>query len=77
MRTATPIAARSSRIYVGDPKAPPAKATFAYVGSGAGMSVVGPATGIRYIFRGTGAQVEVDARDRPMLANLRLLRQVK
>jgi hypothetical protein len=41
------------------------------------MTVKGPATGIQYKFPGAGVKVEVDARDRAMLANLRLLRQLK
>jgi|GEM_PF-4208485 len=41
------------------------------------MTVKGPASGIQYNFPGAGVKVEVDARDRAMLANLRLLRQVK
>jgi hypothetical protein len=76
-RTATPGVAPSGPVYVGNPHAPAQKATFTYVGSGAGMTVIGPATGIRYVFRGAGARVEVDPRDHPMLANLQLLRQVK
>jgi len=76
-RTATPVAPHSGPIYVGNPSATVEKATFAYVGNGAGLTLIGPATGVRYVFRGTGSQLEVDGRDIPMLANLLLLRQVK
>ena len=62
---------------MGKPQPLPAKATFIYVGNGAGMTVKGPATGIQYNFPGAGVKVEVDGRDRAMLANLRLLRQLK
>ena len=75
-RTAIPLAAASSQIYVGNPQSTPAKATFAFVGSG-GMTIVGAATGNRYTFSRPGATVEVDARDRPMLARLRHLQQIK
>ena len=74
-RTAT--AARSGRVYVANPKSPPAKTVFTYVGDGTGMTVIGPATGIRYVFHGAGAKVEVDARDASMLARLGHLQQVK
>ena len=77
LRTSTPQAAINGRAYVGNRTSPPAKATFTYVGDGAGMTVIGPATGIRYVFHGADARVEIDARDRPMLARLRNLQQVK
>lgn len=73
----TAAAARSGRVYVGNPQSPPAKAVFTYVGDGSGMTVIGPATGVRYVFHGAGAKVEVDARDTYMLARLRHLQQVK
>ena len=77
IRTANPALAPNGKVYVGNPQSAPEKAMFTYVGSGAGITVIGPATGIRYVFHGGGAQLEVDARDRPMLANLKLLHQVK
>jgi hypothetical protein len=72
-RTAT----RSGRVYVANLQSPPAKAVFTYVGDGTGMTVIGPATGVRYFFHGAGTKVEVDPRDSSMLARLRHLRQVK
>jgi len=64
-------------VYVANLQSPPARAVFTYVGEGSGMTVIGPATGIRYVFHGAGAKVEVDARDSSMLALLRHLQQVK
>lgn len=40
------------------------------------MSVTGPVSGIRYRFDKPGARVEVDARDRVLLASIRQLQQV-
>ena len=48
-------------------------ATFEYVGRGA-LSVIGGATGRRYEFTGSGAQVRVDPRDRPSLMQVSRLR---
>ena len=74
-RTAT--TARSGKVYVANLQSPPAKALFTYVGEETGLTVIGPATGVRYAFHGAGTKVEVDARDVPMLARLRSLQQVK
>lgn len=73
----TAAVARSGRVYVANLQTPPAKAVFTYVGDGSGMTVIGPATGIRYVFHGAGAKVEVDARDSAMLERLRYLQPVK
>jgi hypothetical protein len=51
------------------------KVPFVYVGT-TGMTVTGPASGMQYRFDGPGARVEVDPRDRILLASLRQLRQV-
>lgn len=71
----TPRQGADNRVYIAKPQPP--KATFIYVGSGTGMTVKGPVSGIQYNFPGAGVKVEVGGRDRAMLANLRLLRQVK
>ena len=49
---------------------------FVYTGNTA-MTVTGPASGIQYHFGHPGARLEVDPRDRILLASLRQLRQVK
>lgn len=49
---------------------------FEYVGSGAAFTVESPRSGRRYRFERTGARLEIDPRDRPMLAALPQLRQV-
>jgi hypothetical protein len=54
---------------------PSSSVYFEYVGK-TGMSAVGPATGKSYRFDHPGARVEVDSRDRLLLAlvpNLRLV----
>jgi hypothetical protein len=50
--------------------------SFVYAGN-TGLTVTGPVSGIQYRFNHPGARVEVDARDRVLLASLRQLRQVK
>ena len=54
----------------------PDRVSFEYAGQ-TGLSVTGPISGIRYRFDHPGAVVEVDARDRVLLASLRQLRQVR
>jgi hypothetical protein len=49
--------------------------SFVYLGN-AGMKVSGPISGREYRFEHRGARVEVDPRDRVLLASLRQLRQV-
>ena len=49
---------------------------FKYLGQ-TGMTVVGPKSGKRYRFDAPGAVVEVDLRDRPSLAGLPQLREVR
>ena len=62
----------------GSPALPvPCKAHFQYAGNGSSLSVTGPVTGVRYLFDGPGAIVEVDDRDRVLLASNRQLRQVR
>ena len=55
--------------------APPLKVVFEYSGQPP-VVVVGPVSGIRYRFGGTGARLEVDPRDRRSLAVTPRLRQV-
>jgi hypothetical protein len=55
--------------------APPLKVVFEYSGQPP-MVVVGPVSGNRYRFDGSGARVEVDPRDRRSLAVTPRLRQV-
>jgi hypothetical protein len=59
-----------------NPPRPQMKVPFVYVGSTA-LVVTGPASGIQYRFDRPGARVEVDARDRILLASLSQLRQVR
>lgn len=61
-------------VYVGNPKRPPA-VSFVNVGNTA-MTVKGPISGREYRFDRLGARVEVDPRDRILLASIRQLRQV-
>lgn len=49
--------------------------SFVYVGN-TGMKVSGPVSGRAYRFDRPGARLEVDPRDRVLLASLRQLRQV-
>jgi len=60
--------------YVASPQ-PPRSVSFVYVGNTA-MSVQGPVSGRNYRFERPGARVEVDPRDRILLASLRQLKQV-
>ena len=53
-----------------------AQVPFEYAGNTA-MTVIGPVSGVRYRFDRPGARVEVDARDRALLASIRQLRQVR
>ncbi len=49
---------------------------FMYSGN-TGTTVTGPVSGIQYRFDRPGALVEIDVRDRVLLASLRQLKQVK
>lgn len=49
---------------------------FKYLGQ-TGMTVIGPKSGKRYRFDAPGSVVEVDLRDRPSLAGLPKLREVR
>jgi len=55
---------------------PPLSISFVYIGN-ASMTVKGPITGFDYRFERPGARVEVDWRDRILLASIRQLRQIK
>ena len=55
---------------------PGARVSFEYAGH-TGMTVVGPISGVRYRFDQPGARVEVDSRDRVLLASIRQLKQVR
>ena len=57
-------------------KAPQPGVSFVYLGN-TGMTVTGPVSGAQYRFDRPGARVEIDPRDRVLLASLRQLRQVK
>ncbi len=50
--------------------------TFEYVGL-TGLTVAGPVTGRVYRFDRPGARVEVDPRDRPSIAAIPVLRQIR
>lgn len=75
MRTVTPGQPRSNQVFAGRPQQQPSKVSFVYTGN-TGLTVTGPISGIQYTFSRPGAQVNVDARDRIMLASIRQLRQV-
>jgi hypothetical protein len=55
---------------------PAARVPFVYSGK-SGMTVTGPVSGIQYSFDHPGSRVDVDPRDRVLLASLRQLKQVK
>ena len=74
-RTTNSIPPRSDRIYAAGPQRQPSHVYFVYVGNTA-MTVRGPVSGIEYRFASPGARVEVDARDRVLLASIRQLRLV-
>src|ERR1035438_7906240 len=57
------------------PPSPTTRVAFEYAGP-TGLTVVGPVTGLRYRFDGPGSLVDVDVRDRILLASIRQLRQV-
>jgi hypothetical protein len=63
-----------------EPKVRPSGAQFTirfeYIGH-TGMTVFGPASGRRYRFDAPGAQLAVDPRDRPGMAQIPLLREVR
>ena len=66
---------RSSQPSVPDaPKQAPLT-SFIYAGN-TSLTVTGPISGIEYRFDRPGARLEVDARDRVLLASLRQLQQV-
>jgi hypothetical protein len=52
---------------------PAPKAVFEYLGE-VPLTVIGPASGLRYRFEGAGARLAVDPRDRASLAALPLLK---
>jgi hypothetical protein len=54
----------------------PSSASFVYTGNTA-LTVTGPISGFEYKFDRPGARVEVDWRDRILLASIRQLQQVK
>ena len=57
------------------PQKLPSHVSFVYVGN-TRMTVKGPISGLEYRFDRPGARVEVDWRDRVLLASIRQLRQV-
>jgi hypothetical protein len=54
----------------------PSSISFVYIGNTA-LTVKGPISGFEYRFDRPGARVEVDWRDRILLASIRQLRQIK
>jgi hypothetical protein len=59
------------------PGPPPAPTRVSFINQGTKpVTVRGPVTGVEYRFDRPGARVEVDARDRILLASLRQLRQI-
>jgi hypothetical protein len=55
---------------------PPSVAVFRYEGDGS-LTVIGPATGRKYWFERSGAELAVDLRDRAAIANVPKLRQLR
>ena len=53
-----------------------ARETFEYVGS-SGLTVIGPATGMRYVFPSPGARAAVDARDARSISSIGVLRWLR
>jgi len=58
------------------PQPMPPRVSFVYTGNTA-LTVRGPISGVEYRFDRPGARVEVDWRDRILLASIRPLRQIK
>jgi chitodextrinase len=75
LRATSKASAARLAVAVGQPKLQPG-VSFVYLGN-TGITVTGPASGTQYRFDRPGARVEVDPRDRILLASLRQLRQVK
>ena len=73
-RTQTSAPLRSDRIYTASGRQE-SHVYFVYVGN-TGMTVLGPVSGREYRFDSPGARIEVDARDRILLASIRQLKQV-
>lgn len=57
------------------PDAAAPRVFFEYVG-GTAIAVIGPVSGLRYVFDGPGARAEVDPRDRRALAGVAGLREI-
>ena len=73
--TTTPEIAKA-RAATTAPENLPSSVSFVYVGNAA-LTVTGPISGLEYRFERPGARVEVDRRDRIMLASVRQLRQIR
>lgn len=56
-------------------RAPYLRVVFEYLGATA-LTVIGPVSGRRYHFSGSGARISIDPRDRPGIARVPKLRQV-
>ena len=54
----------------------PSSVSFVYTGNTT-LTVTGPISGVEYKFNRPGARVEVDWRDRILLASIRQLQQIK
>jgi hypothetical protein len=76
LRTTKPTPPLTSNRPAAPQEARPVPAKFIYVGTTA-MAVRGPVSGLNYRFDTPGAIIEVDLRDRKMLATLPQLRQVR
>ena len=76
LRTTKSTLQRTSSRPVVPPQPKPGRVQFTYIGPTA-MTVTGPVSGLRYRFDRPGTTVEVDPRDRKMLASLPQLRQVR
>jgi hypothetical protein len=75
MRQAAELQSRRKANAPLPPPSPAAKVKFEYAGP-TGLTVTGPVTGVRYRFDGPGSLVDVDVRDRILLASIRQLRQL-
>ncbi len=59
------------------PGSPPTPTRVSFINQGTTpVTVRGPVTGVEYRFDRPGARIEVDSRDRILLASLRQLRQI-
>jgi hypothetical protein len=74
-RTAPGTTTANRQVYAANAQPQPRPTEFVYAGN-TSLTVTGPVSGIRYRFDRPGARLNVDARDRVLLASIRQLQQV-